>query len=152
MHWCHAVSDDLMHWKELPIALYPDALGTMFSGSVVIDSANTAGFNRDNRIAMVALYTADSPDRQMQCVAYSLDRGRTWTKYEHNPVIDSKEKWNSKDTRDPKVFWYEPDNKWVMVLNERDGHSIYNSADLKEWHVSVREQCHSICSCCCRLN
>lgn len=134
MHWGHAVSDDLMHWKELPIALYPDAHGTMFSGSVVIDSANTAGFNKDNRVAMVALYTADSPDRQVQCVAYSLDRGRTWKKYEHNPVIDSKEKWNSKDTRDPKVFWYEPDSKWVMVLNERDGHSIYNSTDLKEWH------------------
>jgi len=133
MHWGHAVSDDLIHWKELPIALYPDEHGTMFSGTTVIDDHNSAGFNKANKPAMVAVYTADNPERQIQCVAYSLDRGRTWTKYAHNPVIDSKEKWQSKDTRDPKVFWYEHDNKWVMVLNERDGHSIYNSADLKEW-------------------
>lgn len=133
MHWGHAVSDDLIHWQELPIALYPDEHGTMFSGTTVIDYHNSAGFNNENKPAMVAIYTADNPDRQIQCVAYSHDRGRRWTKYAHNPVIDSKEKWQSKDTRDPKVFWYEPDSKWVMVLNERDGHSIYNSADLKEW-------------------
>jgi len=133
MHWGHAVSSDLIHWKELPVALYPDDLGTIFSGSVVIDHHNTAGFNSGKDVAMVALYTADSPDKQVQCLAYSLDKGRSWTKYAHNPVIDSGEKWQSKDTRDPKVFWYEPDNKWVMVLNERDGHSIYNSTDLKHW-------------------
>ncbi|MDR0422192.1 MAG: glycoside hydrolase family 32 protein [Proteiniphilum sp.] len=145
MHWGHAVSKDLIHWEELPVALYPDEHGTVFSGSVVIDYPNSAGFNKGNSPAMVALYTADSPDRQVQCVAYSTDRGRTWSKYAHNPVIDSKEKWNSKDTRDPKVFWYEPDKKWVMVLNERDGHSIYNSTDLKEWtyksHVTGFWEC-----------
>lgn len=133
MHWGHAVSKDLIHWEELSEALYPDELGTMFSGSVVIDYDNTAGFNKNGKVAMVAIYTADNPDREVQCVAYSLDKGRTWTKYEKNPVIDSKDKWNSKDTRDPKVFRYEPSKKWVMVLNERDGHSIYNSSDLKNW-------------------
>jgi len=133
MHWGHAVSNDMIHWRELPVALYPDELGTMFSGSVVIDYQNTAGFNKGKISAMVALYTADNPDRQIQCVAYSLDKGRTWTKYDKNPVIDSKDKWNSKDTRDPKVFWYEPGKNWVMVLNERDGHSIYNSNNLKDW-------------------
>lgn len=133
MHWGHAVSKDLIHWEELPIALFPDEHGTMFSGSAVIDYKNTAGFNKGNVPAMVAVYTADSPEKQVQCIAYSLDKGRTWTKYDGNPVVDSKAKWNSHDTRDPKVFWYEPTGKWVMVLNERDGHSIYNSDDLKHW-------------------
>ena len=133
MHWGHAVSKDLIHWEELPIDLFPDEHGTMFSGSAVIDYKNTAGFNKGNIPAMVAVYTADSPEKQVQCIAYSLDKGRTWTKYDGNPVVDSKAKWNSHDTRDPKVFWYEPTGKWVMVLNERDGHSIYNSDDLKHW-------------------
>ncbi|MDR1368836.1 MAG: DUF4980 domain-containing protein [Dysgonamonadaceae bacterium] len=133
MHWGHAVSKDLIHWEELPVALYPDGNGTVFSGSAVIDYGNTAGFNRGDTPAMVAVYTADNPAKQVQCVAYSLDRGRTWTKYAGNPVLDSGGKWNSKDTRDPKVFRYEPNNEWVMALNERDGHSIYTSSDLKNW-------------------
>lgn len=133
MHWGHAVSSDLIHWEELPVALYPDKIGTMFSGSAVIDYDNTSGFGNRETPAMVALYTADSPERQVQCIAYSLDKGRTWTKYDKNPVIDSKEKWNSKDTRDPKVFWYQPGKHWVMTLNERDGHSIYTSSNLKDW-------------------
>lgn len=133
MHWGHAVSRDLIHWEELPVALRPDGVGTMFSGSAVIDRANTSGFGTAKTPAMVAAYTADGPDRQVQCIAYSLDNGRTFTKYAGNPVIDSKEKWNSQDTRDPKVFWYAPAGHWVMALNERDGHSIYTSPDLKEW-------------------
>lgn len=145
MHWGHAVSTDLIHWEELPEALYPDRLGTMFSGSAVIDYDNTAGFNKNNTPAMVAIYTADNPDKQIQCIAYSLDKGRTWTKYDGNPVIDSKAKWNSKDTRDPKVFWYAPGKHWVLVLNERDGHSIYTSKNLKEWtyesHVTGFWEC-----------
>ncbi|TDQ06624.1 glycoside hydrolase family 32 protein [Pedobacter metabolipauper] len=145
MSWGHAVSTDMNHWKELPVALSPDKLGTMFSGSTVIDYNNTAGFNKGNIPAMVALYTADNPDREIQCVAYSLDKGRTWTKYDKNPVIDSKDKWKSKDTRDPRVFWYKPGNHWVMVLNERDGHSIYNSKNLKDWtyesHVTGFWEC-----------
>ncbi|MDU1892772.1 MAG: DUF4980 domain-containing protein [Dysgonomonas sp.] len=134
MHWGHAVSKDLIHWEEIGEALYPDHLGTMFSGSAVIDYDNTAGFNEENTPAMVAIYTAAGPDRQVQCIAYSLDKGRTWAKYDKNPVIDSKEIWNSQDTRDPKVFWYKPSEHWVMVLNERDGQSIYTSKNLKDWN------------------
>lgn len=145
MHWGHAVSRDLVHWEELPLALFPDENGTAFSGSTVIDYDNTSGFGRDGIPPMVAVYTADSPDRQVQCLAYSLDRGRTWTKYDGNPVIDSKEKWNSHDTRDPKVFRHEPSGKWVMILNERDGHSIYNSDNLRDWtfesHVTGFWEC-----------
>ena len=145
MHWGHAVSRDLVHWEELNDALYPDALGTMFSGSAVIDYENTSGFGSKKNPAMVVAYTASSADRQVQCIAYSLDRGRTFTKYEKNPVVDSKEKWNSVDTRDPRLFWYAPGGHWVMVLNERDGHSIYTSADLKKWtyqsHVTGFWEC-----------
>ena len=132
MTWGHAVSRDLLHWQELAPALHPDHLGTMFSGSAVIDYNNTSGFGTKQNPAMVAIYTSDGV-RQTQCVAYSLDNGRTWTKYEGNPVIDSGEKWATRDTRDPRVFWYAPKGHWVMVLNERDGHSIYTSTDLKAW-------------------
>lgn len=145
MHWGHAVSKDLIHWTELPDALYPDHLGTMFSGSAVIDYDNTAGFNKGKTPAMVAAFTAASSDRQVQGIAYSLDKGRTFTKYDKNPVINSKEKWNSQDTRDPKVFWYAPSKHWVLVLNERDGHSIYTSSNLKDWkyesHVTGFWEC-----------
>lgn len=145
MHWGHAVSPDLIHWEELPTALFPDELGTMFSGSAIIDYNNSAGYNQNNKPAMIAFYTAAGTDKQVQCMAYSLDKGSTWTKYEKNPLIDSKEKWNSQDTRDPKVIWYQPGNHWVMVLNERDGHSIYTSNNLKDWnyesHVSGFWEC-----------
>lgn len=134
MHWGHAVSRDLLHWAELPEALYPDKNGMAFSGSAVMDYDNTAGFNKKNNVAMIAYYTAASPEKQVQCMAYSLDNGRNWTKYEKNPAIDSRDKWGSVDTRDPKIFRYKPGNAWVMVLNERDGHSIYTSSDLKEWN------------------
>jgi fructan beta-fructosidase len=133
MSWGHAVSKDMIHWRELPVALSPDETGTMFSGSAVIDYHNTAGFNRGNTPAMIATYTVDGHQKEVQCMAYSLDKGRTWTKYKGNPLIDSKAKWNSSDTRDPRVFWYQPGKHWVMVLHERDGHSIYNSANLKDW-------------------
>ena len=145
MHWGHAVSTDLVHWKELPLALYPDHLGTMFSGSVVVDYDNTSGYGKKGNPAMVAFYTAASPEKQTQCMAYSLDKGRTWIKYDHNPIIDSKAIWNSQDTRDPKVFWYNPGKHWVLVLNERDGHSIYTSNNLKGWtyesHVTGFWEC-----------
>lgn len=132
-HWGHAVSRDLVHWEELPTAIYPNRWGDIWSGTAVIDYDNTAGWNKGGKPAMIAFYTAASAGRQVQCVAYSLDNGRTFTQYEGNPVIDSKEKWNSIDTRDPKVFWYAPNKEWVMVLHERDGHSIYTSSDLKKW-------------------
>ena len=133
MHWGHAVSSDLLHWEEWPDALHPDSLGTIFSGSAVIDYENTAGYQVGKKPAMIAFYTADKGDFERQCMAYSNDEGLTFTKYKSNPVIDSHDKWQSHDTRDPKVFWYKPGNHWVLVLNERNGHSIYNSNDLKNW-------------------
>lgn len=131
MHWGHAVSRDLVHWHELPTALHPDHMGTMFSGSAVIDHDNDSGFGSPSNPALVAAYTIAAPGRQMQGIAYSLDNGRTFTKYSANPVIDSKEQWDSGDTRDPKLFKYA--DHWVMVLNERDGHSIYTSPNLRDW-------------------
>ena len=130
MTWGHAVSPDLLHWTELPTALHPDRSGTMFSGSAVVDYDNCSGFGREGNPAMVAFYTIDN-DHETQGMAYSLDHGRTFVKYEGNPVIDSYDKWQTHDTRDPKVFRYR--DRWVMVLNERDGHSIYNSSNLRDW-------------------
>lgn len=134
MHWGHAVSPDLVHWKELPVALRPDTIGTMFSGSAIIDYENTSGFGKSGTSPMVVAYTADGDKGQRQCIAYSLDNGRTFRKYYGNPVIDSGKKWNTRDTRDPKMFRY--GDHWVMVLNERDGHSIYTSSNLKDWTYS----------------
>jgi len=133
MSWGHAVSRDLIHWKELPVVMFPDKLGSIFSGTAVIDYNNTTGFGKGGIPPMIAIYTANSSDNQRQCIAYSLDKGRTFTKYEGNPIIDSKAKWNTQDLRDPKVFWYQPTKNWVMVLFERDGNSIYTSSNLKDW-------------------
>tara|TARA_R110000868_G_scaffold21640_12_gene89861 strand:+ start:401 stop:2119 length:1719 start_codon:yes stop_codon:yes gene_type:complete len=133
MSWGHAVSTDLIHWKELPVALYPDNLGSIFSGTTVIDQNNTSGFGKAGIPPMVAIYTSHSADNERQSIAYSLDKGRTFKKYEGNPVIDSKEKWDSQHLRDPQVFWHTPTKKWVMALFERDGISIYTSGNLKDW-------------------
>ncbi|MDR3142507.1 MAG: glycoside hydrolase family 32 protein [Tannerellaceae bacterium] len=145
MHWGHAVSRDLVHWEELPVALYPDTLGMMFSGSAVVDFDNTSGFGATGQPPMVAAYTAASPAGQVQCIAYSLDKGRTWAKYSGNPVIDSGSEWNTHDTRDPKVFRHAASGQWVMVLNECDGHSIYTSPNLLRWtyrsHVTGFWEC-----------
>ena len=121
MHWGHAVSKDLIHWEELPAALFPDTLGTMFSGSAVIDHQNSAGFGKD---ALVAIYTA-AGKRMTQNIAYSLDRGRTFTKFSGNPLLGP--------DRDPKVFWYAPGKHWVMALYNENYVAIYNSTDLKKW-------------------
>ncbi len=134
MSWGHAISKDLIHWEELTDVIYPDKLGLMFSGTAVMDYQNTSGFGKDGKVPMVAIYTVASSDNQRQCLAYSLDKGRTFTKFEGNPVIDSKAKWNTIDLRDPKVFWYQPTKSWVMVLYERDGNSIYTSKNLKDWN------------------
>ncbi len=133
MHWGHAVSTDLIHWKELADALFPDELGTMFSGSAVVDFNNTAGFQKDQEKVIVAVYTANGEAGQQQCIAYSNDRGRTFTKYDKNPVLPAIERFESAHERDPKVFWYKPGNNWVMVLFEGMGNSIYTSDNLKEW-------------------
>jgi fructan beta-fructosidase len=129
MHWGHAVSKDLVHWKELPEALYPDEQGTMFSGSAVVDWNNAAGFQAGNKPALVAMFTAAGRPFT-QALAYSNDRGRTWTKYEKNPVIGH----IVAENRDPKVVWYAPESKWVMSLYlDHDDFAIFGSTDLKQW-------------------
>jgi fructan beta-fructosidase len=134
MHWGHAVSRDLIHWTELPDALYPDELGTMFSGSAVVDHNNTGGFQSGREKVIVAAYTANSSEVQVQCIAYSNDRGRTFTKYPGNPVVgDRRAIIGSKDNRDPKVFWHKDSGKWVMVLGEGMGLSIFTSDNIKDW-------------------
>ena len=131
MSWGHAVSTDLVHWKHLPIALH-DEYGVMaFSGSAVVDHANTSGFGVNGKPPMVAIYTGHSAGLQTQDLAFSHDRGRTWTKYESNPVLDIGEA----DFRDPKVFWHNPTKRWVMVvtLAVQKKLQFYGSLNLKEW-------------------
>ena len=137
MSWGHAVSRDLLHWDELPVAL-PEENGVMiFTGSVVIDHTNTSGFCLGGKPCMVAVWTgftaktATKPDLQTQNIAYSNDRGRTWTKYRDNPVLNL----NLTDFRDPKVFWSTQAKQWVMAVSLPNDHKIliYSSADLKHW-------------------
>ena len=134
MSWGHAVSRDLAQWDELAPALTGDELGMIFSGSAVIDHANSAGFGAE---AMVAIYTSASVElqRQAQSLAWSNDHGRTWHKYAGNPVLDA----GLADFRDPNVFWHEPSARWIMVvaLSERNCAALYSSIDLMAWvHVS----------------
>lgn len=125
MHWGHAVSPDLIHWKTLPIALYPDEIGAMFSGCVVVDADNTSGLLP--RGGLVALFSYNT---QAQGAAYSTDRGRTWTKYAGNPIIPALRK----DFRDPKVLWHE--GQWVMVISAGNGIMFLNSPDLLHWEIT----------------
>ena len=130
MHWGHSTSTDLMHWNFEGCAIVPDAWGAIFSGSCVVDHNNTAGFGKG---AVVAFYTSAKAtpwgDVQAQSMAYSLDNGKTFTKYEGNPILTSSEK----DFRDPKVFWYAPGKHWVMMLAVGQHMEIYSSVNLKEW-------------------
>ncbi|MBQ8272086.1 MAG: GH32 C-terminal domain-containing protein [Tidjanibacter sp.] len=130
LSWGHAVSSDLVHWEHLPDILYPDELGAIFSGSAVVDEHNTAGFGEG---AVVAIYTSAGA-RQTQSIAYSLDGGMTFTKYEHNPVLTS----HRADFRDPKVFWYAPRERWIMVLAAGNAMEIYSSANLTDWTFESR--------------
>lgn len=138
MHWGHAISKDLVHWEHLPIALYPDSLGYIFSGSAALDKDNTSGFGTSENPPLVAIFTyhdilgerQGSNLFQTQGIAFSLDNGRTWTKYEGNPVIKNP---GIKDFRDPKVFWMDTEGKWVMALAVKDHISIYSSKNLKDW-------------------
>ena len=139
MHWGHAVSSDLVHWQHLPVALYPDSLGYIFSGSAVIDEKNTSGFGTASEPAMVAMYTyhnivaerAGKAETQSQGIAYSTDRGRTWKKYAGNPAIPNP--GGQRDFRDPKVFWHKESRKWIVMLATGDHISIYSSPNLKQW-------------------
>ncbi len=138
MHWGHAVSRDLVHWQELPIALYPVQYGDWcFSGSAVVDAENTAGFKTGEEDAIVAAYTSTG---RGEAIAYSNDRGRSFTDYEANPVVKH-------SGRDPKVIWYEPGQYWVMAVYDeqpREGQdpgrfiAFYTSPDLKTWQFQSR--------------
>ena len=132
MYWGHAVSNDLLHWQELSPALMVDRIGSPWSGSSLVDHNNDGGWGKD---ALVLVYTAFDrhSKKQVQCIAYSTDNGVTFTRYAGNPILDSNREVGSNDTRDPKVFWYEPTRHWVMVLFEKDGMSFYTSGDLKQW-------------------
>lgn len=138
MHWGHAVSKDLVHWQHLPIALYPDSLGYIFSGSAVVDINNTAGFKSGEEAPLVAIFTyhnmngekAGRSDYQTQGIAYSNDRGRTWTKYVGNPVLKNP---GIKDFRDPKVRWDEAAKLWRMAFAASDQILFYSAPDLKNW-------------------
>ena len=141
MHWGHAISEDLVKWKHLPIGLYPDSMGYIFSGSAVVDWNNTSGFGEGEKPPLVAVYTLGVEDHkkipQRQGVAWSNDNGRTWEKYKDNPVIDE----NLRAFRDPKIFWHDPSRQWIMAVvasnsNEDiipDHVRFYASANLKDW-------------------
>jgi sucrose-6-phosphate hydrolase SacC (GH32 family) len=137
MTWGHATSRDLVHWKEHAPTIFPDKLGTIFSGSAVVDFANTAGFQKGDEKVIVCIYTSaggTSPESQgqpfTQGLAFSNDRGVTWTKYEKNPVLGHVAGSN----RDPKVIWLEATKKWVMALYlDGTDYALFGSKDLKEW-------------------
>ncbi|MFD2203555.1 glycoside hydrolase family 32 protein [Shivajiella indica] len=141
MHWGHAISRDLVHWEHLPIALEPDEHGWIFSGSAVIDHNNTSGLGTEENPAMIAIFTYHDPvgekeqrdDFQTQGIAYSTDKGRTWKKYEQNPVLKNP---GIRDFRDPKVMWFENEDgkgKWLMSLAVWDKISFYSSPNLLDW-------------------
>ena len=125
MTWGHATSRDLVHWQYEGTPIEPDALGTIFSGSAVVDSANTAGFGKN---AIVAMYTS-AAESQTQSLAYSTDGGKTFTKYSGNPTLTAKEP----DFRDPKMIWNEATNEWNLVMATGQKMNFYSSKDLKNW-------------------
>ncbi len=129
MHWGHAVSKDLLHWEHLDPAIARDTMGHIFSGSSVIDKNNTAGYGKN---AIIALYTNNSTNHdEVQCMAYSSDNGNTFTKYEGNPVLRPFD--GLKDFRDPKVFWYEKNKSWYMIVSADKEMRLYKSKNLKNW-------------------
>ncbi len=132
MHWGHSVSRDLMHWQHLDPAIARDPMGHIFSGSSVVDTRNTAGFGKN---AIVSFYTShsmhDGRQVQVQCMAYSRDNGRTFTKYKGNPVVTPFD--GLENFRDPKIFWYEPNKSWYMIVSADKNMRFYQSKNLKKW-------------------
>jgi len=139
MHWGHAESNDLIHWQNLPIALYPDSIGLIFSGGAVVDNNNTSKLGTSTKPPIVATFTHHSvegektgkKDFQKQSIAYSTDGGTEWIKYEHNPVIRNTDQ--IKDFRDPKVVWHDKSQKWILVLAAYDRAKFYSSTNLIDW-------------------
>lgn len=135
MHWGHTRTRDFLEWEELPIALYPDEKGTIFSGSMVYDKANTGGFGSTEHSPLVAIFTqnleTEETRLQYQSLAYSMDGGRSFEKYEKNPVLDL----GLKNFRDPKVFWYAPTEKWVMLVTAGQEIRFFTSDNLKQWNA-----------------
>ena len=139
MHWGHAESTDLVHWQHLPIALFPDANGCIFSGGAVVDHNNTSKLGSANNPPIVATFThhdfegekAKTNDFQKQSIAYSTNGGAKWVKYPGNPVIANTAK--IKDFRDPKVVWHEDSQKWILVLAAYDRVKFYGSSNLIDW-------------------
>ena len=137
MTWGHAVSRDMVCWTELPDALHPDELGTMFSGSAVVDWNNTSGLGAGGQTILVCIYTSAGGTNILskgkpftQSIAYSSDSGKTWTKYEHNPVLGH----IAAENRDPKVIGYEKTSQWIMALYlDGNAYALYASGDLKNW-------------------
>mgnify|MGYP001157632745 FL=1 len=140
MHWGHAVSKDLVHWQHLPVALYPDHLGTIFSGSAVVDWSDTSGFF-GGEPGLVAIFTHSEARGQVQSLAYSTDRGRSWKKYDGNPVLTQ---FAQEDFRDPKVFWHEPTKQWIMVVAGGKVR-IYSSPNLREWVLRSENEIWTEC-------
>ncbi len=140
MHWGHATSKDLIQWEEQPIALFPDEKGYIFSGSAVVDTENTSGLGDGITPPIIAMFTyhdmeaekAGEEEYQTQAIAYSLDEGKTFTKYSGNPVIENP---GIRDFRDPKMTWDEERQQWLMVLSADDKSMIYRSANLLEWEL-----------------
>jgi len=149
MTWGHAVSTDMINWRELGDAFHPDRLGTIFSGSAVVDVNNTAGFQTGNEKVLVCIYTSAGGTNPMsedqpftQSIAYSNDRGKTWKVYEHNPVVGHINGGN----RDPKVIWHEPTSQWVMALYLDDNTmGFLTSKDLKSWELQSKIKCFHEC-------
>ena len=149
MTWGHAVSKDMIHWTELGDAIHPDRLGTIFSGSAVVDVNNTAGFQTGDEKVIVCIYTSAGGTNPMskdqpftQSIAYSNDRGRNWKVYEHNPVVGHINGGN----RDPKVIWHEPTSQWVMALYLDDRTmGFLTSKDLKSWELQSKIKCFHEC-------
>lgn len=130
MHWEHSVSKDLVHWEHLAPAIARDTLGHIFSGSSIVDQENVAGYGAGN---ILAFYTsASDKNGQIQCLAFSKDNGRTFTKYEKNPILCPAD--GLRDFRDPKVFRYEPEDKWVMIVSADKEMRFYDSKNLKDWN------------------
>lgn len=132
MHWGHSVSRDLMHWQHLDPAIARDTMGHIFSGSTVVDTRGSAGFGKN---AIIAFYTSHSMrggrQVQVQCMAYSNDNGRTFTKYKGNPVVTPFD--GLENFRDPKIFWYEPTKSWYMIVSADKNMRFYQSKNLRQW-------------------